>query len=72
MAKYREIRAHFTQKSITVYQAFGRDIARKAIDNGKFERPFSFRRMTWIKPSFLWLMQRSNWGCKSNQEFILT
>jgi len=27
--------------------------------------------MTWIKPSFLWLMERSNWGQKSGQERIL-
>ena len=27
--------------------------------------------MTWIKPSFLWLMERSNWGRKSGQERIL-
>ncbi|QDU55896.1 hypothetical protein Pan181_20940 [Aeoliella mucimassa] len=27
--------------------------------------------MTWIKPSFLWLMQRSNWASKSGQERIL-
>ncbi len=27
--------------------------------------------MTWIKPSFLWLMARSNWGQKSGQECIL-
>lgn len=27
--------------------------------------------MTWIKPSFLWLMHRSNWGGKSGQEHIL-
>jgi len=27
--------------------------------------------MTWIKPSFLWLMYRSNWGTKKNQECIL-
>ncbi|MGW1086997.1 DUF4291 family protein [Streptomyces sp. NPDC002596] len=24
--------------------------------------------MTWIKPSFLWLMHRSNWAQKSGQE----
>ena len=28
-------------------------------------------RMTWIKPSFLWLMERSGWATKSNQERIL-
>lgn len=27
--------------------------------------------MTWIKPSFLWMMERSNWGTKSGQEHIL-
>ena len=27
--------------------------------------------MTWLKPSYLWLMERSNWGNKSNQNFIL-
>ena len=27
--------------------------------------------MTWIKPSFLWMMYRSNWGTKKNQEYIL-
>jgi len=27
--------------------------------------------MTWIKPSFLWLMHRSNWAQKPGQERIL-
>src|SRR5690349_5506990 len=27
--------------------------------------------MTWIKPSFLWMMHRSNWGQKSGQECVL-
>lgn len=27
--------------------------------------------MTWIKPSFLWLMEHSNWGQKSGQEVTL-
>ncbi|WP_141653813.1 DUF4291 family protein, partial [Erwinia billingiae] len=26
--------------------------------------PFSMTRMTWIKPSFLWMMYRSGWGMK--------
>ena len=28
-------------------------------------------RMTWIKPSFLWMMYRSGWGTKPGQEHIL-
>jgi hypothetical protein len=27
--------------------------------------------MTWIKPSFLWLMHRSNWGQKNGQQRTL-
>jgi hypothetical protein len=27
--------------------------------------------MTWIKPSFLWMMYRSGWATKQNQEYIL-
>jgi hypothetical protein len=33
--------------------------------------PFSLQRMTWIKPSLLWLMERSGWGTKSNQQRTL-
>jgi len=27
--------------------------------------------MTWIKPSFLWMMSRSNWAKKEGQEHVL-
>ncbi len=70
-ANYQEIRATFDKTNITVYQAYNKQIALPAIQNNRFSSPFSFNRMTWIKPSFLWLMERSNWGQKSNQEYIL-
>jgi hypothetical protein len=66
-----EIRADFDVTSIVVYQAFSPAIAEPAVLNQRFVPPFSFGRMTWIKPSFLWLMERSNWGQKANQERIL-
>ncbi|MBB6463836.1 DUF4291 domain-containing protein [Flammeovirga kamogawensis] len=69
--RYQEIRAEFDKETVTVYQAYNKNIALSAIRNNKFEKPFSFNRMTWIKPSFLWLMERSNWGNKSNQDYIL-
>lgn len=69
--KHQEIRADFNKKTITVYQAYNKNIALPAIENNRFEKPFSFTRMTWIKPSYLWMMERSNWANKSNQEFIL-
>ncbi len=66
-----EIRADFTRDTIVVYQAYNKAIAKAAVENQKFSSPFSFSRMTWIKPSFLWMMERSNYGQKSNQECTL-
>lgn len=66
-----EIRADFDRETIVVYQAYPQAIATAAVQNQRFVEPFSFNRMTWIKPSFLWLMHRSNWAQKSGQEHIL-
>ena len=71
MTAYHEIRAKFDQSTIVVFQAYRPEIAEAAIKAGRFVAPFSFGRMTWIKPSFLWLMERSNWARKSGQERIL-
>src|SRR5262249_35086351 len=32
---------------------------------------FSYARMSWIKPNFLWMMYRSGWGTKENQTATL-
>lgn len=69
--KQFEIRADYTQNTIVVYQSYNKTIAKSAVENQKFSTPFSFNRMTWIKPSFLWMMERSNYGQKSNQECTL-
>ena len=47
-----------------MYQAYNNTIANEAIENGKFGLNFKRDRMTWIKPSFLWMMYRSGWGLK--------
>ncbi len=58
--------------SIIVYQAFNDKIADYAIANQKFGgEDYSFSRMTWIKPNFLWMMYRSGWAEKENQNRIL-
>ena len=67
----REIRAVYDDATITVYQAYREEIARPALAHGRFVPPFSLNRMTWIKPSFLWMMERSNWGRKPGQEYVL-
>lgn len=66
------ITGHQTQDSIIVYQAFNPKIADYAIAHQKFGGTnYSFTRMTWIKPNFLWMMYRSGWATKDNQERIL-
>lgn len=54
--KQYEIRADYNRDTIVVYQAYNETIAKLAIENKKFVPPFSLTRMTWIKPSFLWMM----------------
>ncbi len=71
MISEREIRACYDRDTVVVYQAYAPQIADAAVAHQRFVAPFSFRRMTWIKPSFLWLMHRSNWGRKSNQQCTL-
>lgn len=63
----REIRASYTPTTIRVYQAYSDQIADSAVHHQTFvSPPFSMTRMTWIKPSFLWMMYRSGWGKKDD------
>lgn len=71
MSVPNRIRAEFDAHSIVGYQAYNDAIADAALSANRFVTPFSLARMTWIKPSFLWLMHRSNWGHKANQNRIL-
>ncbi|WP_087017151.1 DUF4291 domain-containing protein [Thaumasiovibrio subtropicus] len=69
----RQIRALFSDETIRVYQAFNDAIADSALSHKTFQSPpFKLERMTWIKPSFLWMMYRAGWGLKdSGQNRIL-
>ncbi|WP_341841767.1 DUF4291 domain-containing protein [Chitinophaga caseinilytica] len=67
----KQIRARFDESTITVYQAYNPAIAQAAVRHQTFVSPFKAERMTWIKPSFLWMMYRSGWATKENQERIL-
>jgi hypothetical protein len=67
----RQIRARFTVSSVTVYQAYRPEIALPAVAAGRFVPPFKRDRMTWVKPSFLWMMYRCGWGLKPGQEHVL-
>lgn len=67
----RHILAQYDDENIVVYQAYRTSIARYAVEHQQFGGDFSFSRMSWIKPNFLWMMFRSGWGTKEGQEAIL-
>ena len=70
-AEEKRIRAQFDEENIRVYQAYGHTISDEALRLGTFGAHFQMDRMTWIKPSFLWMMYRSGWATKVGQERIL-
>jgi hypothetical protein len=67
----RHILAYHDADTIIVYQAYRASIASYAVTTKTFGRDFSYARMSWIKPNFLWMMYRSGWGTKEGQEAVL-
>lgn len=67
----RHILAQYDDHSIVVYQAYRPAIGDFAATYGYFGGKFSFDRMSWIKPNFLWMMYRSGWGTQNGQEVVL-
>lgn len=67
----KKINASFTTQTIRVYQAYNHNITDEAVALGHFGPHFKMERMTWIKPSFLWMMYRSGWATKVGQERVL-
>jgi len=71
---YRQIRAHYDDETITVYQAYNRGIATAAVKEQKLHASPLFKptRMTWIKPSWAWMLYRAGYSYKDpGQERIL-
>ena len=66
-----QIRATYTEETITVYQAYRLAIGLPAARDNRFPEAWQRNRMTWIKPSFLWMMYRCGWGTKEGQEVVL-
>jgi len=67
----RQIYAHYDDEGVTVYQAFAPHIVANALEKGTFGAGFNMDRMTWIKPSFAWMLYRSGYATKTRQEAIL-
>ena len=66
-----QIRSLHTDPTVTVYQAYSPEIGLPAARDGRFPGAWKRDRMTWIKPSFLWMMYRCGWGSKEGQETVL-
>src|SRR5688572_29290766 len=70
--KGKHILAQASGDCIIVYQAYREETASYVVKNQKLGGPFySFNRMSWIKPNFLWMMYRSGWATKDGQERVL-
>ena len=68
----KHIIGQFDTERIVVYQAYKPSIADFAAEHGYLGgSEYSYTRMTWMKPNFLWMMFRSGWAAKENQERIL-
>ncbi|MBC9712041.1 DUF4291 domain-containing protein [Streptomyces sp. TRM66268-LWL] len=65
------IRARHTAETVTVYQAYSPALGLPAARDGRFPAAWKRERMTWVKPSFLWMMYRCGWGTKEGQETVL-
>ena len=62
----------FENQYIVVYQAYKKSIAEYSVKNQILGgSDFSYSRMSWIKPNFLWMMYRCGWAEKENQERVL-
>src|ERR1700742_4382545 len=70
--KGQQILAHQTEEQIVFYQAYKHNIADFAVENQFLGGPeYSYNRMSWVKPNFLWMMYRCGWAEKENQERVL-
>lgn len=67
----RHILAQYDDETIIVYQAYRPAIGHFAAEHGCFGGEFKYTRMSWIKPNFLWMMYRSDWGRSQGQEVVL-
>ncbi|KAF5013427.1 hypothetical protein FDECE_571 [Fusarium decemcellulare] len=67
---YHQIRAHYDDNTITVYQAYKESIASAAVAAQKLNASPDFKlgRMTWVKPSWAWMMYRAGYSYKDSRQ----
>lgn len=66
----RQFLASFDARGVDVYQAFKPSIVEEALRLQHFGKGFGLDRISWIKPSFGWILHRSEYATKHRQERI--
>lgn len=66
----KRIYAQYDDDGIFVYQAFKHKTVVRAAAEGRFGKGFNRDRMTWIKPSFAWILHRSAYATKHRMDGI--
>eukprot|EP00553_Chaetoceros_curvisetus_P003936 CAMPEP_0204619808 /NCGR_PEP_ID=MMETSP0717-20131115/6050_1 /ASSEMBLY_ACC=CAM_ASM_000666 /TAXON_ID=230516 /ORGANISM="Chaetoceros curvisetus" /LENGTH=263 /DNA_ID=CAMNT_0051633873 /DNA_START=127 /DNA_END=918 /DNA_ORIENTATION=+ len=65
-SKGNVLQAQYSSDEVVVYQAYNKHIASWAVQHQSFVGApgFSWKRTSWIKPNFTWMMYRCGWGEK--------
>jgi hypothetical protein len=62
-------RGEWGDDGVFFYQAYNDEIADWSVEHQKLGGPlFKPTRMTWIKPSFAWMLYRAGYGAKDNNQ----
>lgn len=67
----RQIFANYNDDCIRLYQIFSKEISSSLMATFKFGKAFNYNRVTWVKPSFLWTMQRSKFLSTKGEASVL-
>lgn len=68
----QQILAEFDEEGVSFYQAYREEIGAYAVEHQAFGGPYwKPELMTWIKPSFAWVLYRSGYGNKHGQTVVL-
>ena len=63
-----QFKGEWDDEGVYVYQAYSQPIADWAVEHQQLGGPdFNPTRMTWIKPSFAWVLYRAGYAHKHNQ-----
>jgi hypothetical protein len=67
---YRQIRAQYDDDTVTVYQAYSNTLGKSAVTAQKLNASPEFKlgRMTWVKPSWCWMMYRCGYSYKYDRQ----